>query len=63
MVLCKDELYLFIILIITASKAITQFWRRQKSPVLSDWLDLVEVHSMERTTYEIKRKSIHFEKI
>lgn len=49
---------------IAAFKVITQFWRRQESPVLSDWLDLLsKVHSMERITYEIKNKSIHLEKI
>ncbi len=41
-----DELYLFTILRITDYKALTIFWRRQESPAIRDWLDLVsKVHS------------------
>ncbi len=59
MLLSKDELCLFRILRITTFKVITTFRRRQESPAISDWLDLVsKVH-----TYEIKTKNIHFEKI
>lgn len=63
MLLNKDELYLFRILRITALTAI-RYLKRQKSPVLNDWLGLVsKVHSMKIITDEIRSKRILFEKI